>query len=452
MTKKRSSRQKSGKFNRIAREIIRDGLNAVDPIILIRDQIRYEPDTLTVKGTTFDLSVYRHIHLIGAGKASYNQYKGIKRLLGKRLFGGVIVSPDTCSPSGRRVRCMNGNHPVPGPDSYQAGKAVIDYINSRVSPEDLVLALISGGASSLLAYPGAEIKKNDKSKLIRALINSPANISEINCVRKHLSSLKGGRMAELIHPAKVISLILSDIIDSPLEDIGSGLTVGDTTTFSQALDIIRKYRLNNDLTPALNQYFIKGKAGHIPETPSPESKKLAGNHHVVMGDMGTFLMAARESAEKHGIETRVLTSGDQGEARETARKYASIMKEALALKHRVKPPVILLAGGELTVSLKGPGKGGRNQEFVLQMLHELRRFERPFFALSMGTDGIDGPTDAAGAWIDHNTMKKVRKHQLDIKTYLDNNDSYSFFKQINQLLITGPTGTNVMDFRMFYIS
>lgn len=451
MTKKRSSPQKSRIFKHIAREIIRDGLNAVDPRTLILDQINYRPHSLTIQGKIFNLSQYKNIHIIGAGKAAFGQYRGLKKVLGKQIHGGLLILPEICSQTDSRIRCMAANHPIPGRESFRAGKAVIDYIHNRVTPEDLVLTLISGGASSLLAYPGTGIEKNDKTTLIRALINSPASIREINCVRKHLSSLKGGRLAEMIYPAKVISLILSDIVNSPLEDIGSGPTIGDATTFSQACHIIQRHRLSQYVNPRLKSYLSRGMAGKIPETVSPGIKKFSQNHHFLTGDINTLLMAAKESAEKRGIKCHVLTSGDHGEAREIAKMISAIIKEIIRRQQPFNPPVLLLAGGELTVSLRGKGQGGRNQEFVLQMLNDMQKVTGPFFVLSMGTDGTDGPTDAAGAWIDHNTMKKVKKHQLDIESHLDSNDSYSFFKQINQLLITGPTGTNVMDFRMFYI-
>ena len=451
MTKKISSRLKSSHFKYLAKQIIRGGLDAVNPRTLTLDQIKCKADILTVQGTAFDLTEYKNIHVIGAGKGAAAQYLGIKKILGERIHGGIIVLPEPHSLTDNRVRCITGNHPVPDLKSFRAGKTVIDYINDRVSPEDLVLVLISGGASSLLAYPRPEIEIKDKATLIRGLMNSSASIKEINCVRKHLSALKGGRLAELIFPAKIITLILSDIVCSPLEDIGSGPTIGDTTTFSQAYHIIHKYQLKKYLNARLKDYWSRGLANHIPETPSPGSKRLSQNHHFLIGDNLVFLLAAKNSAEKMGIRTRILTSGDRGEARAIAKMVAAILEEIIHFQRPFKSPVLLLAGGELTVSLKGKGKGGRNQEFVLQILSELRNIKKPFFVLSMGTDGIDGPTDAAGAWIDESTIRKVKKNQLDIETHLETNDSYSFFKRINQLLKTGPTGTNVMDFRMFYI-
>lgn len=451
MTRKRSSRPKFSDFTFLPGQVVRDALAAVNPRTLTRNQLSVRGDILTIQGTRFNLRHFRNLHVLGAGKAVEGQYQGVKETLGPRISGGILIVPEDSTLTDDRVTIMPGNHPVPLQKSLRAGKAVIDYIREKVAPDDLVITLISGGASSLMACPVPGIEMKDKRRLIQGLIKSAATIEEINCVRKHLSALKGGRLAELASPAKIITLVLSDIIRSPLQDIGSGPTVGDDTTFSQAWNIIHRHLPKKEINPAIKKYFFRGMDRRVPETPLPGSKKLSRNHHFLLGDNRNLLQAAQNTAEKLGIRTRILTASDRGEAREAAKIMASVMEEIMTHRRPLTPPVLLLCGGELTVSLKGRGKGGRNQEFMLQLLHELRHVEKPFFAQSIGTDGIDGPTDAAGAWIDHHTMKKVNKQGLDIQLYLEKNDSHSFFKKINQLVITGPTGTNVMDLRMFYI-
>ncbi len=443
--------QRYSDFKILGNHILKEGLGAVDPAKLIQEQIKFKNNRLIIQGKRFNLKEYEKIHIIGAGKGVSFLHKGLKKILNKNINGGIIISPEYQAFSDNKIKCYPGNHPIPDKQNFHAGQAVIRYVKNKVSENDLVFVLITGGASALLSYPRPEISFKGKIKLTQKLITSSANIREINCVRKHISAFKGGRLAELIFPAKIISLILSDIIDSPLEDIGSGPSIGDSTSFFDAYAILQKYNLINTLGPELKNYFLKGRKGRIKDTPLPELDKFKNNHHFLLGDNGVFLKAAKLSAEKRGIKTHILTSRDKGDATEIAKLYASIMMEIFKNGQPFKPPVLLISGGESTVTLRGKGKGGRNQEFVLQMLKELQHMEHPFYVLSMGTDGIDGPTDAAGAWITEKTIKKTKKQKLDIDMHLNNNNSYAFFKSLNQLLTTGPTRTNVMDFRMFYI-
>jgi glycerate 2-kinase len=451
MIKKTSPPPKSGNFITQANQIIRQTLKSVEPAHLVQTQIRIKSNQLIIKEKKFDLNRVDKIHVIGAGKAVSNLYLGIKKKFGPRIHGGIIISPNTGKVPDENVEFLAGNHPVPGKKSFNAGRRVVKYLSTRVGPDDLLLVLITGGASSMMCYPWPGLEPNDIIQLNKKLIASGASIREINCIRKHLSGLKGGRLAERVYPAHIITLILSDIIGSPLEDIGSGPSIGDSTTFDDAYAILEKYKLMRPLSPGLRDHFKKGRKNQIPETPSPGNSAFKNNLHFLLGDNSIFLRTARQYAESLGIKSIILTSRDRGEAREGARIFAAIMEEIVYQKQPFKPPVLILSGGELTVTLKGKGKGGRNQEFVLQMLKELKDIPNPFFVLSMGTDGIDGPTDAAGAWIDEKTMKNAKKYNLDINEYLKNNDSYAFFNRINRLVKTGPTNTNVMDFRMFYI-
>lgn len=451
MIKKILHHQKSSNFINQADRIIRKALKSVDPGQLALNQIEVREDCLFIAGQQFDLQACKKIHVIGAGKGVKNLYLGIKKKLGRRISGGIIISPETDLISREKVHFYTGNHPIPGKKSFQAGNRVIKYLSASVGSKDLVLVLITGGASSMMCHPWTGLDPNDIIDINKKLVASPATIQEINCIRKHLSGLKGGRLAERVYPARVITFILSDIIDSPLEDIGSGPSVGDSTTFDDARKILEKYRLIDSLSPGLLNHFKRGWANQIPETPFPQNAAFKNNRHFLLGDNSILLETARQTAEHLGIKTIILTSRDRGEASEAAKFYGSILKEIIKRQRPFRSPVLLLSGGELTVALKGKGKGGRNQEFVLQMLEELKNIQDSYFVLSMGTDGIDGPTDAAGAWIDQDTMKKVKKQRLDIETFLENNDSYSFFKQINQMVKTGSTGTNVMDFRMFHI-
>jgi len=406
---------------------------------------------LRIRGKAVEPGNFDKIHVLGAGKGAVSLFNGLEAVIGGRFHGGIIVSVKEHAFSHPTVRFYAGSHPVPGPGSLAAGEAVNGYIKNEVGEKDLVFFLLTGGASALMVLPHPPLELEDKIGVTRLLLASGAGIDEINCVRKHLSALKGGRLAEKVSPARVISLILSDIIDSPLEDIGSGPSVGDSTSFADARGILQKYGLVEKAGTRVKDFLEKGARGEIMDTPLPNAEKFSQNAHFLLGDNLTALTAARESAEELGIPAFILTSADRGEASGAAKEYAEVIKTVIRSGNPYQPPVLLLSGGELTVTLKGKGKGGRNQEFVLAMLDELRGVTRPFYIVSMGTDGIDGPTDAAGAWIDHRTMAKIREKNLDIKSYLRNNNSYEFFSRIDQLIKTGPTGTNVMDVRMFYI-
>ncbi len=448
-----------GKWGETFLKIIDHALEAVDPYRLIREHVRLEGDLLRVGGKTaprrggpiIDLGGIDKIHVLGAGKGAVSLFNGLESVPGLRIHGGIIVSVKEHAFSHPPVTFYPGEHPVPGPPSLAAGEAVSDYAENEVGENDLVIFLLTGGASALMVLPHPPLELADKIGINRLLLASGAGIDEINCVRKHLSALKGGRLAEKISPAPVISLILSDIIDSPLEDIGSGPSVGDSTSFADARGILEKYGLVEKVGTRVLDFLERGVGGGVADTPFPGAEKFSRNLHFLLGDNLTALTAGRESAEALGIPVHILTSADRGEAVEAAKVYAAMVKEIVRSGNPFQPPVLLLSGGELTVTLKGKGRGGRNQEFVLAVLDELKDVNRPFHIVSMGTDGIDGPTDAAGAWIDHRTMAKVKEQGLDIKSFLRNNNSYEFFNRIDQLIKTGPTGTNVMDLRMFYI-
>ncbi len=426
-------------------------MQAVDPHHLVVDRVTTERNLLYIRGRRFDLNGFNQIHVLGAGKGAAYLYLGLKEVLGQRIAGGIIVSSPAHGFTDERVKFLPGSHPIPDETSLEAGRAVVHYARERVGKKDLVFFLVTGGASAMLVHPAPGVEFQDKVAANCLLISSRAGINEINCVRKHLSLLKGGGLAKMVYPARMITLVVSDIVDSPLEDIGSGPTVADPTTFADAYQVLEKYCLLPDLPPQIKNYFLKGIKKKIADTPSPGTKIFANHHHFLLADNLTALEAAKAGAAHLGLEAHILTSRDQGEAAGAAKVYSAVVKEIIRSRQPFKPPVLLLSGGELTVALKGKGKGGRNQEFVLSMLKDLKKVTHPFHVLSMGTDGIDGPTDAAGAWIDEKTSRKAKRLNLDIEHYLDNNDSYHFFQKIDQLIKTGPTRTNVADLRMFYL-
>jgi len=433
-------------------KIIKKALQAVDPYQLILDNIKIEKNRLFIKDKQFDLSGVDKFHVIGAGKGAPFLFKGLKKILGSRISGGIVVSLQAHAFSHETVKCYAGSHPIPGQKSLDAGKAVIHYIQDNVGRNDLVFFPVTGGASALMVQPAPGIKLKDKIEVNKLLLSSGADITEINCVRKHMSAIKGGKLARLVYPARLISLIISDIVDSPLGDIGSGPSIPDPTSMADALQILQKYRLIDRLRPGVRDFFEKSVEEKVARLD------LDRNYHFLLADNRLALEAAGVCAQDMGISAHILTSRDKGEASAAAKTYAAVIKEIIHTGTPFKPPVLLLSGGELTVTLpkstsgKGKtGKGGRNQAFVLYLLKELKEITHPFYIMSIGTDGIDGPTDAAGAWIDQETIAKVRRLNLDMETYLESCDSYGFFQALDQLVKTGPTRTNVMDLRMFYI-
>lgn len=445
--KKKSLSPRSSDFAPLAHDIIRSAIAAVHPVEVAQRKIHRENNHLHINGHSVDLAGYHGIHIISAGKGAVPFYEGLSPLIEDRLTGGVIVAPPGQISWDDRLTVIHGSHPVPDHHSLQAGQAVCDYIDHSVRPGDLVLALITGGASSLMELPAPGITLADIALMNHILLASGAHITEINTVRKQLSAVKGGRLARRIAPAAVITLVISDIVDSPIHDIGSGPTIPHQLTRKAANGIIDKYNLTPQLPQHLKDFFVQ-KANE--ETVAP------GNRHFLLADNHTLLNAAREAAAGLGVPALITSASEQGDATLHAQATATTILSIMAGDNPIKPPILLISGGELTVTLKnhsGVGQGGRNQEFILALLDQLSSLPNPFpfFAASIGTDGIDGPTDAAGAWIDDQSPSQAQANNLTPATFLQRNDSYNFFAPLGQLIFTGPTGANCMDLRLIYL-
>ena len=335
------------------------------------------------------------------------------------------------------------------PDSRCGGPRGAEKIAAIVqaaAEDDLVICLISGGASALLPLPVAGVTLEDEQRMTQSLLDCGANIHEMNCLRKHISRLKGGRLAELAHPASVIALILSDVIGDDLDVIGSGPTVPDRSTFEQARAIVEKYGLGKRLPCSIATVFGEAKK----ETPKPGDPAFDRVENVIVGSNRLAIDAAATAAKALGYRTLVLSSLIEGETREIARMHAAILKEVCANGRPVRPPACIISGGETTVTIRGTGLGGRNQEFALASAIEIDGL-RNVAVLSVGTDGSDGPTDAAGAIATGETLGRAREKNLDAASYLADNDSYHFFEPLHDLIKTGPTRTNVMDIRLMLV-
>ena len=319
-------------------------------------------------------------------------------------------------------------------------------ISRAAGPNDVVICLISGGASALLPLPAAGITLEAKQKTTRLMLACGANIHEMNTVRKHLSAIKGGGLARLAAPARVIGLILSDVIGDDLDVIGSGPTAPDHSTFSDALAVIDRFQLRGRIPSSVRKHLEAGARGEVEDTP----KRLDNVTNVIVGSNRLAIDAAAREARRLGYRTLVLSTLIEGETRDVARMHAAIAREVRASGNPVKPPACILSGGETTVTLRGEGLGGRNQEFALAAAIDLDGAEDTVL-LSGGTDGTDGPTDAAGGIIDGTVLARARSEGLNAREALAANDSYHFLERLEALLKTGPTNTNVMDLHIVLV-
>ena len=419
-----------------AEAIFRAALEAVDPYRCVRSSL----EGMDLRGRTF---------VVGMGKASVQMAKAAEDILGDRIEEGLVVTKYGHGGKLRRIKVLEAGHPVPDQAGTRAAEEILK-VALRAGEGDILLCLISGGGSALTPLPPEGITLEEKRRTTELLLRCGARIEELNAVRKHLSRIKGGRLAEAANPARVVSLVLSDVVGDPLEVIASGPTVPDPTTFEDCILIARKYGIWEELTSSVRMRFEMGAKGDLPETPKPGDPAFSSCKNTIVGNNRTALEAARREAEVRGYKALLLTSFLQGEAREVGRALASVVKEVRKSGEPVEPPACLLCGGETTVTVRGKGKGGRNQELALAMVGELAGLEG-VLVLSAGTDGTDGPTDAAGAFVDGGTSKRARKLGLEPDDYLRENDSYNFFRALGDLFVTGPTGTNVMDLQIALI-
>lgn len=413
-------------------DIFQAGLNASDPAEAVRRHI----------GTLEDFRQYRKIWVTGAGKASALMGSAVEQLLGGRIEDGAIAVKDGHLAPVDRIRLLECSHPVPDERGVAAAQEILS-IAKNAAEDDLVICCISGGASALLPLPAPGISLADKQETTRLLLASGASIHEINAVRKHLSSIKGGQLATASYPARVLSLILSDVIGNDLDVIGSGITAPDASTYGSAVSVLEKYGLPDRVPPAVRARLTDPQS---PETPKQDHPAFARTRNVIVGSADLALTAAAERAEALGYRTLVLSSAIEGETRDVARVHAAVAKEIDGFGRPLTRPACVISGGETTVTIRGEGKGGRNQEFVLAAAIDIARLTNVCF-LSAGTDGTDGPTDAAGAIADEHTLRRAP----DAAAYLSRNDSYTYFEKLDDLIKTGPTGTNVMDVRILLV-
>jgi hydroxypyruvate reductase len=400
--------------------------------------------TLIVEEREYDLKDYENIYVVGGGKACAPMAKAMEELLGDRLDNGIIVVKHNHGLPLKKIETVEASHPIPDQNGERGASDILRLL-SRTGEKDLVICLLSGGGSALLVQPHKGITLQDIQTTSAELLVCGATIDEINTVRKHLSSLKGGQLAKAVYPSTLITLILSDVVGDPMDIIASGPTVPDESTFEDAYEIIQKYSLEEKILNSVYRFLRSGKMGKVEETPKKGNQIFDNTQNVIVGSNKIALDAAEKKAKDLGYNTIILSSLVEGESRDAAKFFAAIAKEVSRTGTPVPKPACIIAGGETTVTIKGEGKGGRNQEFALSAALEIEGF-KGVVILSAGTDGTDGPTDATGAIVDYNTCKDARKKfHLRPDEFLSRNDSYNFFKKTGEHIITGPTMTNVMD-------
>ena len=429
--------------------ILSAALEAVDPVNAVKRQVSLSDDTLRIGQRIYDLGRYRNIYVIGGGKAGGSMAQAVEEILGQRVTAGLVNVKYGYGAKTDIIRLNEAGHPIPDA-AGMAGTKQMAELARQATDEDLVLCLISGGGSALMTLPAEGITLADVKSLTDALLRCGATINEINAVRKHLSQTKGGNLARLAYPAEIASLILSDVVGNPLDVIASGPTVPDTTTFADAYGVIEKYGLIEELPRPIIERLWQGAEGLIPETPKVDAEAFTRTHNLIIASNEVAAEAATTKAKELGFHTLLLSTFVEGEAREVARVFAAIAKEIVHSGRPLPRPACVIAGGETTVTIRGKGLGGRNQEMALSAALEIAGLEEVMI-VPLASDGTDGPTDAAGAIADGSTLRRAQEVGLAAAQYLADNDSYHFFQQLGDLLITGPTNTNVNDLTFTFV-
>jgi len=423
----------------VALDALTAGIEAADPARLTRDRVSVSESRLTVGEPTLSLDEYDEVVVVGGGKAAGVVAAELESILGDPLGSGVVV---TNTPGdAERIEQLPGDHPVPGDSSLNSSQRLLSA--ARDAGEDtLVLAVITGGGSALMAAPADGLSLADLQSTTQSLLDSGATINEINTVRKHCSAIKGGRLAAAASPARVECLVISDVVGNDLSTIASGPFVGDESTYSEALAMVDHY--NCEVPQAVQRRLEAGVAGEIEETPGVGSPVFDRVSTTILGDNMVAVRAAAEAASEAGFEPLVLSSRIRGEAREAAKTQVAIAEEILSTGEPLEPPAAVVSGGETTVTVRGDGTGGPNQEFVLSAAVELD--EAGVVAGAVDTDGIDGVTDAAGGIVGSETVDSGAA-----TTALADNDTYRLLNKVDALIRTGPTGTNVNDLRVVIV-
>ena len=435
--------------------ILQAALRAVDPATAVARHLVRKGSLLVANGRTYDLSLYKRIWLVGAGKAGVPMAHSASQILGEFVTGGAVIVKKSVEEATRtelvsdRVILYGGGHPVPDQRGVAATQHVIQLLKSA-GEKDFVICLISGGGSALLTAPVMGVSLEALKTVTRQLLACGASIDEINTLRKHLDSVKGGGLARLAAPADVLTLILSDVVGDPPDVIASGPTAPDPSTFSNGLEVLDRYALLGKVPAAIATHLNKGARGDLPETPKPGDPVFERVNNLVVGSNLQAAEAAISAAISYGYTPMLLTTYLQGEARQAGRMLAAIARQVACTQQPVRRPACIVTGGETTVTLKGDGLGGRNQELALGAVRDLAGLKNVLL-ITLATDGDDGPTGAAGAVVSGETLARAEMLGLIPEVFLAHNDSFHFFEPLGDLLLPGKTQTNVNDLAFLFV-
>jgi glycerate-2-kinase len=432
----------------LLKKLIVRGLTAVDARTAVGRTILRNGEALVIGRRRYDLRRYERVVVVGAGKATASMARAVEQRLGPRLHGGFVVVKYGHVVPTRRIVVAEAGHPVPD-RSGQRAAARLCAMAAELGRRDLLLVLLSGGASSLLPAPVAGVTLADKQRTTQELLRCGASIREINTVRKHLSRIKGGRLAELTE-ATVVTLILSDVLGDDLSAIASGPTVPDPTTYQDAVAIAKRHRIWRALPQRVRQHLNRGCQGFASETPKPGSSLFRRVHHHIVGNNAAAVTAVTSAAREAGLRTLVHTPALTGVARNEGQRFGALARNIVREGKPLQRPCCVVAGGETTVTVTGKGTGGRAQEFAAAAALEIAGLAK-VWVVAIGTDGTDGPTDAAGAVVDGDTVARAQRLSVDLKGALKRHNTYPALKRLHQLIITGPTGTNVNDLYLLLV-
>jgi glycerate-2-kinase len=425
--------------------ILDEVMEKLNPVDMVKSSVKRNGSMLSVGDLKLNLDDFKRIYLVGFGKASHLMALAVEQLIGDKITRGfinVLKGVKFKSLTGK-VEFIEAGHPIPDINGQRGAEEIVRIV-SEASEYDLVICLISGGGSAMTPLPADGISLEEKQRVTQLLLKSGANINEFNAVRKHISAFKGGLLAKYAYPARVLSLIISDVVGDSLDVISSGPTSPDTSTFQDAYHVLDRYGLWNHVPESVRRRIEAGLRGEVAETPKPGDRVFEKVHNLIIGSNRLACRLAVKTARRLGLNSIILSSVVEGEARYVGTVYGSILVEEALEDSPIKKPAAIVAGGETTVTVRGSGVGGRNQELVLSASVKIQNLKNVAVA-SIGTDGVDGLTDAAGAVADGKTIQRASEENLNPKEYLDNNDSHRFFKKLGDLIFTGPTGVNLMD-------
>lgn len=426
----------------LLQKLITAGLSRADPYHALLNHLTLDRRSLIVGRRAYNLSHFDRIIAVGAGKASARMAQALERVLGVRLEDGLVVVKTGHALTTKRIAVVEASHPIPDRAGLLATRRLL-RLTRRLTHRDLLIVLLSGGASSLLPAPVAGVTLADKQRTTRLLLRSGATINEINVVRKHLSLVKGGGLA-LSTRARIVTLLLSDVIGDDLGSIGSGPTAGDPSTFADAMGVLERHGCWHAVPADVRRYLSRGQKGDAPETLKPGSRRLRSVLHHIIGNNRMMLEAVVHAAQQTGLHTKFVSRPIMGEARAAAKQLTDLAKRIAEGSGGLKRPCCVVAGGETTVTVTGRGRGGRAQEFAASAAFEIAGLPDTW-VMALGTDGTDGPTDAAGAIVSGNTVARAKKLGIDLRASLTRHNTYPALRTLGCHIHTGPTGTNVND-------